>query len=126
MKTELLYKDETHEIRAAIFEVYHEMGSGFLESVYQECLEKEFAAQKIPYQSKTGINLHYKDMPLEQKYIPDFICYDKIIIEIKATVELASEHRAQILNYLKASKLRVGLLVNFGKHSKAQIERFVL
>ena len=126
MDKEFIYKNETHEIRAAIFEVYNEMGSGFLESVYHECLEKEFTIRGIPYQSKSGLDLYYKDIPLEQKYIPDFICYDKIIIEIKAAKEIAPEHRAQIINYLKAAKLRLGLLVNFGKHPKAQIERFVL
>ena len=114
MTSELLYEEKTHKIRATIFEVYH------------ECLEKECIIHGIPYRSKTGINLHYKDIPLEQKYIPDFICYDKIIIEIKAAKELTPGHRAQRLNYLKASKLRVGLLVNFGKHPKAQIERCVL
>lgn len=126
MKNELIYENETHEIRAAIFEVYKEMGCGFLENVYHECLEKEFVTRKIPYQSKVGLELYYKDIPLEQKYVPDFICYDKIIIEIKTSKELAPEHRAQILNYLKASKLRLGLLVNFGKHPKVQIERYVL
>jgi len=126
MNNDLLYEKETHEIRAAIFEVNNEMGSGFLESVYQECLEKEFASRKIPYRSKAGIDIYYKELPLEQKYQPDFICYESIILEIKAAKDLTPEHRAQIINYLKATKLRLGLLVNFGKHPKAQIERYVL
>jgi GxxExxY protein len=126
MESELIFENETHEIRGAIFEVYNEMGCGFLESVYHECLEKELYVRKIPYQTKMSLNLYYKDEKLEHEYIPDFICYDKIIVEIKATKDLSPEHRAQILNYLKASKLRLGLLVNFGKHPKTQIERFVL
>jgi GxxExxY protein len=126
MEEEYLYQEETHEIRAVIFEVYHQMGPGFLENVYQECLQKEFNERKIPNTSKTPVKLYYKNMPLEQTYQPDFICNDKIIIEIKALKALAPEHRAQIINYLKASKLRLGLLVNFGAHPKAQIERYVV
>ena len=126
MGDELLYETETHEIRAAVFEVYHQMGSGFLENVYHECLEKEFTERKIPYTTKKGLTLYYKETQLEQTYQPDFICYDKIIIEIKAVKALAVEHRAQTINYLKASKLRLGLLINFGTHPKAQIERYVV
>lgn len=119
----LLYPDECYNIQGAIFEVYKEMGSGFLETVYQECLEKEFNALSIPFESQVELKLTYKNEPLEQTYKPDFICYNKIIVEIKAVKEIASEHHAQLLNYLKATKLKLGLLVNFGHYPKVDIVR---
>jgi len=125
-KMELYFKDQTYSIRGAIFEVYHEMGHGFLESVYQECLEKEFKLKKIPYISQPELKLTYKKELLNQTYRPDFICFDHIIVEIKAVKEIANEHKAQIINYLKVTGIKLGLLVNFGSYPKAQIERFVL
>jgi len=124
-KDKLVYKKETYEIRGAVFEVYREMGCGFLEAVYQECLEKEFRFQGIPFAAQHELNLHYKGEPLIQTYKPDFICFDCIIVEIKAVKELASEHRAQIHNYLKGSGMKLGLLVNFGHYPKVEIERIV-
>ena len=120
---QLLYADETYAIRGAIFEVYREMGSGFLESVYQECLEKEFIRRNIPYVAKCQLTLTYKGDLLIQTYEPDFVCYEKIIVELKAVKELASDHEAQLINYLKATGLRLGLLANFGSHPEVQIER---
>ena len=122
----LLFKDEVYVVQGAIFEVYREMGCGFLEAVYQECLEKELHLRSIPFVSQKELNLAYKGQPLEQRYRPDLICFDKIIVELKAVSELANEHKAQLFNYLKASNLRLGLLVNFGHHPKAQIERIIL
>jgi len=122
---ELLFAEESYQIRGAIFEVYREMGCGFLEAVYQECLEREFAKQGVPFVAQQELVLHYKGDRLEQTYKPDFICFDKIIIEIKAVKELADQHRAQMHNYLKASGLKLGLLVNFGHHPKAEIERII-
>ena len=122
----LLYEQETYSIRKAIFEVYQEMGCGFLEAVYQECLEKEFTKSSIPLISQQELKLCYKGDPLRQVYKPDFICYDKIIIEIKAVKELSDEHRAQVMNYLKATGIKLGLLVNFGHYPKVEIERFIL
>lgn len=122
---ELLFAEESFQIRGAIFEVYREMGCGFLEAVYQECLEKELAKQGIPFVAQQELLLHYKGDRLEQTYRPDLICFDKIIIEIKAVKELADQHRAQMHNYLKASGLRLGLLVNFGHYPKAEIERII-
>ena len=124
--SQLLFEEETFAIRGAVFEVYREMGSGFLEPVYQECLEKELASRGIPFISQPELNLSYKSRPLKQTYRPDFIGYEQIIIELKAVKAIAPEHKAQMLTYLKATNLRLGLLVNFGSHPKAQIERLVL
>lgn len=121
----LLFKDEVYAIQGAVFEVYKVLGCGFLEAVYQECLEIELASRGIPFVSQKDLMLSYKGQPLVQRYRPDLICFDSIIVELKAATELANEHRAQLLNYLKATGMRLGLLVNFGHHPKAQIERFI-
>jgi GxxExxY protein len=121
----LKFGEESYRIRGAVFEVYREMGCGFLEAVYQECLEREFRTQGIPCVSQRLLLLHYKGDPLEQTYAPDFVCFDRIIVELKAVRELTNEHRAQIHNYLKAAGLELGLLVNFGHYPKAEIERIV-
>lgn len=122
----ILYKEESYDIQGAIFEVYREMGCGFLESVYQECLEREFKDRKIPFVSQRELILLYKGKKLEQIYKPDFICHDKVIIELKAVKEIAPEHEAQLFNYLKATGLHVGLLVNFGHYPKAQVKRVIM
>jgi GxxExxY protein len=122
----ILFKDECFVIQGAIFEVYREMGSGILESVYQECLSKEFAYREIQFLEQVPLALSYKGEQLAQIYKPDFICYDKILVEIKAVKETNDEHRAQLFNYLKATGLRVGLLVNFGHFPRATVERIVL
>ncbi|EGF89467.1 GTP-binding signal recognition particle [Asticcacaulis biprosthecium C19] len=123
---DVLFRDEVFAIQGAIFDVNREMGSGFLEAVYQECLAKEFELRNIPFSQHKTVSLTYKGQALTQTYQPDFICYEAIILELKVCQEISSAHRAQILNYLKATKLRLGLLINFGTHPKAQIERFVL
>ena len=109
----------------ACFEVYKEMGCGFLESVYQECLTLEFGFQDIPFREQAELELSYKQNTLSQKYVPDFICYDKIIVEIKAVKQLDDVHRAQVHNYLKSTGYKLGLLVNFGHHPKVEWERIV-
>ena len=126
LNTELIYKDETYAIRGAVYEVYREMGCGFLEAVYQECLERELMLRSIPFQSQKEVEILYKGDLLKQTYKPDFICYGKIIIELKAVKEIANEHRAHLFNYLKATGMRLGLLVNFGHYPKATCERIVL
>ncbi|MBW6512033.1 MAG: GxxExxY protein [Desulfuromonadaceae bacterium] len=122
----LLFEEETFAIRGAVFEVYRELGCGFLEAVYQECLEKELSAKSIPFLSQPELTLNYKGQRLQQTYKPDLICYDQIILELKAVKDISPEHKAQVINYLKATNLKLGLLINFGSHPKAQIERFVL
>lgn len=102
------------------------MGHGFLEAVYQECLSMEFAARDIPFIPTPRLELTYKGARLRQTYTPDFICFEGIIVEIKALATLSAEHRSQVLNYLKATGLKLGLLINFGAGPKAQIERFAL
>lgn len=122
----ILYKDECYAIQGAIFEVYREMGCGFLEAVYQECLEIELKGKAIPFISQKELLLTYKGEQLEQRYKPDLICYDKIIVELKAVSELGNDHKAQLINYLKATGHKLGLLVNFGHYPKVQIERMIL
>ena len=124
--SKLIYEEEAYAIRGAVFDVYREMGSGFLEAVYQECLEKELSLRGIPYVSQKELVLTYKGEALKQTYKPDLICYEKIIVELKAVKEIATEHKAQLFNYLKATELKLGFLVNFGSHPKATIERIVI
>ena len=122
---DLKFEAESFKIRGACFEVYKEMGCGFLEAVYHECLTRELGKQGIPFVSQQQLNLSYKGEPLTQTYKPDYICFDKIIVEIKAVKDLLGEHRAQIHNYLKATGFELGLLVNFGHYPKTEIERIV-
>ena len=122
----LLFEQESYAIRGACFEVHNEKGCGFLEDVYQECLEIEFEYQKIPHVAQPTLKLDYRGKTLRQTYKPDFICYHEIIIEIKAAKNLDDTHRAQLHNYLKATNKRLGFLVNFGHHPKIQIERIIL
>jgi len=119
------FQDETYRILGACFEVYNEMGCGFLEPVYQECLETELKAQRIPFASQPVLDLDYKGSRLQKKYQPDFSCFNSVLVEIKAVSRLTSEHRAQTLNYLNASSLQVGLLVNFGHYPKLEYVRIV-
>lgn len=123
---ELIYPDESYVIVGACFEVYNTMGSGFLEAVYHECLSIEFENREIPAVSKPRLNLVYGGRKLEKYYEADFVCYDKILIEIKAAKALADEHRAQLINALHATKLKLGILVNFGHHPKLEYERIAL
>ena len=120
-----LYEGESYAILAACFEVYKEQGCGFVEPVYQECLEIELKLREIPFLSQEELLLTYKGIPLDQRYKPDFICYNKIILEIKAVSHLMDEHRAQVHNYLKSTGYRLGLLVDFGHHPKLEYERIV-
>ena len=120
------YAKEAYEIQGAVFEVYRSLGAGFLEAVYQESLGIELNARLIPFVSQPPLRLQYKGRALRQTYAPDFICFEKVVIELKAVNTLAPEHRAQTFNYLRASGLRLGLLVNFGSTPGVQIERFAL
>lgn len=125
MGTDIIYKDESYAIMGACFEVYKQMGSGFLEAVYQECLAKEFAARNIPFTEQERLRLNYKGAPLKQYYDADFLCYGKIIVEIKAHKTLADGHRSQIIHYLKSTDIKLGLLVNFSHHPILEHERFL-
>ncbi len=121
----LIYREEVYAIIGGCFEVYNEMGSGFLEEVYQESLERELAFREIPFEAKPKLPIYYKGQLITKKYEPDFVIHSKIIMEIKAVKALADEHRAQVHNYLKASNFKVGLLVNFGKSGGLEYERIV-
>lgn len=122
---ELKFKEESYRIVGACFEVYNEMGAGFLESVYQESLAIEFGLQSISYVAQSELELSYKGRRLVSKFIPDFIVMGKIIVELKALSDLTDQHRAQVHNYLKATQFELGLLVNFGQYPKLQYERIV-
>ena len=121
--SELIYKEECYKIIGACFEVSNDKGCGFLEPVYQECLTIELGIEGIPFVPLQSLPLSYKGRPLLQRYQADFLCYEKIILEIKAVRTLADEHRAQVLNYLSATGLKLGLLVNFGHYPKIEWER---
>jgi len=122
---ELIYKDESYAIIGACMAVYKEKGCGFLEPVYHECLEIGLELQGIPFQSKAPQTLQYRGRNLVQTFTPDFVCYDKIIGEIKAVSALADEHRAQLLNYLSATGCKLGFLVNLGHYPRMEYERLL-
>jgi GxxExxY protein len=122
----LLYRDEVFEIVGAAMEVHTELGNGFLEPVYQESLEIELVLRKIPFESQKRLDLFYKGVELKKEYIPDFVCYGKIIVEIKALERLTNIEYAQIINYLKATNLKVGVLINFCSKGKLEWKRFVV
>jgi GxxExxY protein len=121
--TKVIYAEESYRIMGACFEVYKEKGCGFLEAVFQECLEIEFSQRGIPYVAHPPLSLSYKGRALRQTYTPDFICDGKIVLEIKAVSTLHDEHRAQVHNYLRATAHRLGILVNFGHFPKLEYER---
>jgi GxxExxY protein len=123
--TELLLKDEVYAVVGAAIEVHRELGPGFLEPVYQEALEIELGKQAIPFHAQQALSIQYKGQVLVKQYVPDLVCYDQIIVELKALNRLSGTEESQLLNYLKASGLRVGLLVNFGSQGKLEWKRFV-
>lgn len=122
---ELLLKDEVYAIVGAAIEVHRELGPGFLEAVYQEALEIELAERGIPYQAQKPLRITYKDKTLAKEYAADLVGYGQVIVEIKALDRLSGREEAQILNYLMATGLRVGLLINFGSHGRLEWRRFV-
>ena len=121
--SQIIHKEESYAIIGACFEVYNEKGCGFLEPVYHECLAIEFEHQRIPAISKPVLTLSYRGQALLQTYNPDFICFEKIILELKAVSKVVDEHRAQVLNYLSATGFKLGLLVNFGHYPSLEYER---
>ena len=125
MKEDFPLKEETYQVRGACFEVFNEMGCGFLETVYQECFERELASCNVPFVAQQPIDLVFKGQELRRTFSPDLLCFGKVIVELKAVRRLVAEHRAQVINYLKASRLEVGLLVNFGSYPQLDYERIV-
>jgi GxxExxY protein len=122
----LFLGEETYRILGACFEVYKEKGCGFVEPVYPECLELELARQGVEFLAQKEISLSYKGQPLRQSYRADFLCFGKVIVEIKAVSALTNEHRAQLMNYLRATGTKVGLLINFSHYPGVEHERFAL
>lgn len=126
MKEELYpFKKECYDIIGCAMEVHNELGNGFLEAVYQEALAIVFSEKKIPYKKEEILDISFKGQILQKKYIADFICYDEVILELKATEGLSGADTGQVLNYLKATKKKIGLLINFGT-IKLQIKRVIL
>ena len=123
--TELLYGTEVFEIIGAAIEVHKELGHGFLEAVYQEAVQIELTQRNIPFEAQRSLRIRYKDQMLKKEYVADFICYGKIIAELKALDELTGKEESQLLNYLKVTGLRVGLLINFGSVGKLEWKRFI-
>jgi GxxExxY protein len=123
MREKLIFSDESYSINGACMDVYRNLGNGFLEAVYQECLELELKSRRIPFITQTLLTLTYQGQKLKQCYKPDLICYDKIIVELKAVSKLTEEHKAQVRNYLKATGYELGLLYNFGHYPLLEIER---
>ena len=120
----LLYPEESYRINGAIYEVHKELGPGLLEKVYQQALEKELKLQGIPYEREKDFTIMYKGEKLDQKYIADFVCYGKIVVELKAVDEILPVHKAQVINYLAITGYKLGMLVNFNAQ-KIKVERIV-
>lgn len=126
LMSELLYKEEVYVIAGAMFEVYKTLGIGFLEPVYQEALAVEFTKRSISFEREKSLQLFYKDVLLEKKYCPDFVCFGEIILELKVVPKLSNIEVAQLLNYLKITKMKLGLLANFGSTPHLEWKRYVL
>ena len=122
---ELILKDETYAVIGAAIEVHRVLGPGFLEKVYQEALQLELSARRIPFEAEKPIGIEYKGQYLTQNYYADLVCFEQIIVEMKALKKLSGKDDAQILNYLRATAFKVGLLINFGSHGKLEHRRFV-
>jgi GxxExxY protein len=122
---EMILKDEVFQIIGAAIEVHKELGNGFLEAVYQEALEIELTSRGIPFSSQKPIKIKYKDKTLTREYIPDLLCFDSIIVELKAIIKLGGNEDAQIINYLKATGLHAGLIINFGSPGKLEWKKLV-
>ncbi len=123
---EIFSKEEVYQVIGAAIEVHRELGNGFLEAVYQEALEMELTSRNIPFKSRVPLRIKYRDIVLKKEYVADLICFNSIIIEIKALGQLGGSEEPQIINYLKATGLKVGLLVNFGSVGKLEWKKFVL
>jgi GxxExxY protein len=122
---DLLYKDESYRIQGCIFQVNKKLGTGFLEAVYQEAMEIELAKASIPFESQKILQICYDGIPLKQYYQADFICFGKILVELKAVTKIVDAHKAQVHNYLAITGMKLGLLVNFHAFPKAEIIRIV-
>jgi len=122
----LMYEDEGCKLMGAAFEVYNQLGHGMAEEVYQQCLAIELELRRIPFVAKRKLTMLYKDRLIKKTYEPDFYVFDAIVVEIKAVKQLASEHEAQLFNYMRLSRQPVGYLMNFGQKGDLVWKRFIL
>jgi GxxExxY protein len=122
---ELLLKDEVYQIVGAAIDVYNELKSGFLESVYQAAMELELSLRKIPFKRQCPLTLLYKGIALKKQFVADLICFDQVLVEIKAIETTGKREQAQVINYLRSTGLRVGLLINFGDPGQLDWTRLV-
>ena len=123
---ELIFKDEAYAIVGAAMDVYYTLGIGFLEPVYHASMIVELGRRRIPFESEKELHLYYKTVQLEKKYSPDFVCYDEIIVELKVVQKISSIEVAQLINYLKITRKRLGLLINFGSEKTLEWNRYVI
>jgi GxxExxY protein len=115
--SKIIYKDESYAIIGACMKVHRVLGPGFLEAVYEEVVEKEFVVQNIPYKRQVKLDLYYGGVQLKKHYRADFVCYDSIIVELKAVTQIPSVFYMQLQNYLKCTNMELGMLINFGTPS---------
>lgn len=120
----IIYKDESYNIIGACMEVHSELGAGFLEPVYQEALAVEFNERGTPFEKEKHLSVKYKGVAIDKYYVADFTCYNKILLELKALDSLSEDHIAQVMNYLKITEMKLGMLINFGS-KKLQYKRVV-
>jgi GxxExxY protein len=126
MMKNLIFAEEVFAITGAAIEVHKKLGPGFLEAIYQEALEIEFGFRGVPFEAQKNLVVKYKGVPLKKEYCADFVCYGKIVVELKALSKISGTEEAQVLNYLKATGLTVGVLLNFGSSPRLEWKRFVL
>ena len=122
---ELVFREEVYAVMGAAIEVHRELGAGFLEAVYQEAMERELALRGIAFESQRELLIQYKVQPLGKSYVCDLLCFDKVLVELKAMDRLTGREESQLINYLKAANLPVGLLINFGSHGKLEWRRLI-
>jgi GxxExxY protein len=123
---ELVLKEEVYEVIGAAMEVYYRLGRGFLEPLYQEAFEIELTRRGLPFEHNAELTIEYKGQTLEKKYVPDLICFSQIVVELKALNRLTGVEEAQLLNYLKMTRMPVGLLINFGSRVRLEWKRYVM
>lgn len=122
---ELLFREEVYAVVGAAIEVHRELGPGFLEAVYQGAMERELTTRGVAFEAQRELVIHYKGQPLGKKYVCDLLCFDNVLVELKAMDRLTGREEAQVLNYLKSSGLSVGILINFGSHGKLEWRRLI-
>jgi GxxExxY protein len=125
-QTTIILAEETYQVVGAAMEVYYKLGTGFLEPVYQQALAIEMSRRKIPFTQQQRFRIEYKGALLDKEYIADYVCFDQIIVEIKALNGLSPVDWSQVINYLKVSKKRVGLLFNFGSSGRLEWKKLVI